>query len=309
MKIINFTMPEKIGKSIHIKEDKLPYFYPHLHRHVEIQITWVLSGEGTIVIGNNMKPFQSGDLFVIGANQPHLFKSNPCYFEPDSRKKIHALNIFFNPEGFISQLLKFPEMNRIKKFIKSSNYGIQASEKDTPKLFEYFLKVINNEEGFMMAYFIEMLQAMANLTQWEYFSTESFEHMFTDTDGLKMNDIFRYTMDHYKEEISLEQISAVAHLAPQSFCRYFKKHSAKTYTQFLNELRINEACKRLMEKRFVSIGEIAHQCGFNSVVSFNRVFKSIVSKTPRDFIKMHEKKLPHSYFDRPSEMANNFSSH
>jgi AraC-like DNA-binding protein len=302
-------MPEKIGKSIHIKEDKLPYFYPHLHRHVEIQITWVLSGEGTVVIGNNMKPFQSGDLFVIGANQPHLFKSNPCYFEPDSRKKIHALNIFFNPEGFISQLLKFPEMNRIKKFIKSSNYGIQASEKDTPKLFEYFLKVINNEEGFMMAYFIEMLQAMANLTQWEYFSTESFEHMFTDTDGLKMNDIFRYTMDHYKEEISLDQISAVAHLAPQSFCRYFKKHSAKTYTQFLNELRINEACKRLMEKRFVSIGEIAHQCGFNSVVSFYRVFKSIVSKTPRDFIKTHEKKLPHSYFDIPNEMVNYNSSH
>jgi AraC-like DNA-binding protein len=64
-----------------------------------------------------------------------------------------------------------------------------------------------------------------------------------------------------------------------------------------------------MEKRFVSIGEIAHQCGFNSVVSFNRVFKSIVSKTPRDFIKMHEKKMPHSYFDRPNEMANNFSSH
>jgi cupin superfamily acireductone dioxygenase involved in methionine salvage len=234
VKIINFTIPEKIGKSIHIKEDKLPYFYPHLHRHVEIQITWVLSGEGTIVIGNNMKPFQPGDLFVIGANQPHLFKSNPCYFEPDSRKKIHALNIFFNPEGFISQLLRFPEMYNIKKFIKSSNYGIQASEKDAPKLFEHFLKVINNEEGFMMAYFIEMLQTMANLTEWKYFSTESFEYLFTDTEGLKMNDILRYTMDHYKEEISLEQISAVAHLAPQSFCRYFKKHSAKTYTNFLN---------------------------------------------------------------------------
>ncbi len=290
MKVINFTIPEKIGSSIHVKEDKQPYFYPHLHRHVETQITLVLGGEGTLVIGNNMQPFKSGDLFVIGANQPHLFKSDPCYFKPDSRKKIHSLSIFFNPEGLISRVLGLPEMNSINKFIKSSNHGIRAAEKDTSKLLEYILKVKNNSDGLMLAYFIEMLHAMANLIQWEYFSTESFEYIFSDTDGLKMNDIIQYTMDNYKKEISLDQIAAVAHLTPQSFCRYFKKYTSKTYTHFVNELRINEACKMLMEKKSVSIGNVAHHCGFNSVVSFNRVFKSIVSKPPRDFIRTHEKK-------------------
>ena len=290
MKVINFTIPEKIGNSIHVKEDKLPFFYPHLHRHVEIQITWILSGKGTLVIGNNMKPFQSGDLFVIGANQPHLFKSDPSYFDSNNQDKVHSLNIFFNPDGFMSSLLLLPEMYSIKKLIKSSDFGIKASEKDASKLFEYFVKVRDNADGFLLAYFIEMLQAMANMVQWEYFSTESFEHMFTDSDGLKMNDIFRYTMDHFKKEISLDQIAAIAHLTPQSFCRYFKKHTSKTYTHFVNELRINEACKLLMERKYVSIGNVAHQCGFNSVISFNRVFKSIISKTPREFIKTHEKK-------------------
>jgi AraC-like DNA-binding protein len=290
VKVINFTIPEKIGNSIHVKEDKLPFFYPHLHRHVEIQITWILSGKGTLVIGNNMKPFQSGDLFVIGANQPHLFKSDPSYFDSNNQDKVHSLNIFFNPDGFMSSLLLLPEMYSIKKLIKSSDFGIRASEKDASKLFEYFVKVRDNADGFLLAYFIEMLQAMANMVQWEYFSTESFEHMFTDSDGLKMNDIFRYTMDHFKKEISLDQIAAIAHLTPQSFCRYFKKHTSKTYTHFVNELRINEACKLLMERKYVSIGNVAHQCGFNSVISFNRVFKSIISKTPREFIKTHEKK-------------------
>ncbi|MCE2848650.1 MAG: AraC family transcriptional regulator [Chitinophagaceae bacterium] len=268
----------------------MPFFYPHLHRHVEIQITWILAGKGTLVIGNNMKPFQSGDLFVIGANQPHLFKSDPSSFESNNQDKVHSLNIFFNPDGFMSSLLLLPEMYSIKKLIKSSDFGIKASEKDSSKLFEYFVKVRDNADGFLLAYFIEMLQAMANMVQWEYFSTESFEHMFTDSDGLKMNDIFRYTMDHFKKEISLDQIAAIAHLTPQSFCRYFKKHTSKTYTHFVNELRINEACKLLMERKYVSIGNVAHQCGFNSVISFNRVFKSIISKTPREFIKTHEKK-------------------
>jgi YesN/AraC family two-component response regulator len=96
-------------------------------------------------------------------------------------------------------------------------------------------------------------------------------------------------MDHFTEMITLEQIASVAHLTPQSFCRYFKKHTTKTYINFLNEVRINEACKRFIEMNFDNIGNIAYQCGFNNVVSFNRVFKSIMGKTPKEFIKIYHK--------------------
>jgi len=289
MKVVQFTIPVEINKSIHLKEDKLPHFYPHLHRHIEIQITWVINGEGTLITGNNMQYFQSGDLFIIGANQPHLFKSDPSYFVASNRKSIHSLNIFFNPTGFISQLLAFPEMLNIKKFVKSCNFGMQASEKDAAKLSEHFLKIRNSAAGFRLAYFIEFLQIMANFKKWKYLSTESFEYAITDTEGLRMNDIYQYTMNHFTEDITLEQIAGVAYLTPQSFCRYFKKHTAKTYINFLNEVRINEACKIFMEMNFDSIGNVGYQSGFNSVVSFNRVFKSVTAKTPKEFIKTYQK--------------------
>jgi AraC-like DNA-binding protein len=131
---------------------------------------------------------------------------------------------------------------------------------------------------------------MSNLKKWRYLSTESFEYSITDTEGLRMNDIYQYTMDHFTEDISLAQIAAVAYLTPQSFCRYFKKHTSKTYVNFLNEVRINEACKRFMEMNFESIGNVAYQTGFNSVVSFNRVFKSIMSKTPKEYINAYNKR-------------------
>jgi len=70
MKIIQFTIPVAKDKSIHVQEDDLPHFYEHLHRHHEIQITWVISGEGTLVAGNNMQPFSSGDIFIIGGQLP-----------------------------------------------------------------------------------------------------------------------------------------------------------------------------------------------------------------------------------------------
>jgi AraC-like DNA-binding protein len=288
MKVVQFTVPINIDNSILFQEDKLPHFYPHLHRHKEIQMTWVIKGDGTLILGNTMQNFQAGDIFVIGANQPHLFKSEPSFFDPKNRKDIHSLNIFFNPIGFISQLLAFPEMMSIKKFIGSSTFGLQASEKNAAKLGEYFLKIGNANAGFRFVYFIELLQVMANFKNWKYLSAQSIATNITDSDGLRMNEIYRYTMDHFTGNITLEEIASVACLTPQSFCRYFKKHTDKTYVHFLNEVRINEASKKFMENNFDSIiGNVAYKCGFNSVVSFNRVFKTITKKTPKEFIKTY----------------------
>src|SRR5215216_251361 len=101
MKVVQFTIPVAKDNSIHVQEDNLPHFYEHLHRHNEAQITWVIKGEGTLIAGNYMQPFHPGDIFIIGANQPHLFKSNPEYFDKESGKNIHSLNIFFDPNGFL----------------------------------------------------------------------------------------------------------------------------------------------------------------------------------------------------------------
>lgn len=289
MKIVQFTLPVGIDNSIHLQEDKLPHFYEHLHRHKEIQITWVISGTGTLIAGTHMQRFNSGDLFIFGANQPHLFKNDASYFVADNSKSIHSLNIFFNLTGFISQLLLLPEMHGIKKFVNSTNFGMQATEKDAAKLSEHFLRIRNSSAGFRIAYFIELLQIMANLKKWKLLSTQSFNYAITESEGLRMNDLYQYTMHHFTESISLEQIAAVAFLTPHSFCRYFRKHTGKTYVKFLNEVRINEACKRFMEMNFGSISAVAYQCGFNNVVSFNRVFKNIVAKTPSEFIKTYEK--------------------
>lgn len=290
MKVIQFTIPVAKDKSIHVQEDLLPHFYEHLHRHHEIQITWVIKGEGTLIAGNYMQPFEPGDIFIIGANQPHLFKSDGLYFEKNSKQQIHSLNIFFNHRGFITSLLEFPEMRNIKKFTDLCLHGFKASEQNAKAIADAMLKVQHATSAYRLAAFIELLQLMANLKDWQYLNSESFEYAISDSEGLRMNDIYQYTMKHYTEDISLERIAAVAYLTPQSFCRYFKKHTQKTFVNFLNEVRINEACKRFMELDFDSIATIAYQTGFNNVVTFNRVFKNITGKNPREYIKEYHKK-------------------
>ncbi len=290
MKVIQFTIPVTKDNSIHVQEDSLPHFYEHLHRHNEAQICWVIAGEGTLIAGNYMQPFHSGDIFIIGANQPHLFKSNPEYFDKESGKQVHSLNIFFDPKGFLTAMLDFPEMLSIKKFIEASKHSMQASEHNQKIISDYISKVHNSASGYRLAAFIEMLQLLANLKGWKYLSTESFEYT-TDSEGLRMDDIYQYTIANYTENITLEEIAAVVYLTPQSFCRYFKKHTLKTYTNFLNEVRINEACKKFMSNDFTSISAIAYQTGFNNVVTFNRVFRSITGKSPSEFLKEYNRKI------------------
>ncbi len=287
MKVIQFTIPVAAGNSMHVQEDRLPHFYEHLHRHHETQITWILEGEGTLIAGNNMQHFSANDVFIIGANQPHLFKSDGVYFDAANKKRIHSFNIFFNPAGFIAPLLALPEMRGIKKFIAASTHGMQAPQKSCKNITAQLVKVRSLTGGKRLAAFIELLQLMAEIKTWKYFSTEAFEYAITDNEGLRINDVYQYTMANYTKNITIAQVARLVHLTPPSFCRYFKKHTAKTYIRFLQEIRINEACKRFQEKNYSSIAAVAYQSGFNNVVSFNRVFKSITRQSPGAFIKQY----------------------
>src|SRR3954469_190311 len=108
MKVLQFTIPVPHDRSIIAEKVCLPYHYPYLHRHKEAQITWIQQGEGTLIAGNNMHDYKAGDIFLIGANLPHLFKSNPEYFKPDSTLSIKAFTLFFNPDGILAALFNLP---------------------------------------------------------------------------------------------------------------------------------------------------------------------------------------------------------
>lgn len=291
MKVIQFTIPVAMQNSIVVQEDKLPHFYNHLHRHNETQITWIMKGDGTLIAGNYMQRFKPGDIYIIGANQPHIFKSDPAYFDKRKKKEIHALTIFFNPDGFFHSILELPELKTIKKFIESTNSGLQVPANEQKKIVHEIRVVKDTKQGFRMAAFLHLLQTLATVKEWKTLATVSAEYSFTDMEGLRMNDVYQFTMAHYSENIKLKQAADVAYLTPQAFCRYFKKHTRKTYIAFLSEIRINEACKKIIAGEFNSISSIAYDTGFSSAVSFNRVFKKITGKSPKQYLREYNQKV------------------
>lgn len=291
MKVVQFTLPVASEYSVIVQEDVLPYFYNHLHRHNEIQITWIIKGEGTLIAGNCMQRFKSGDIYILGANQPHLFKSDPSYFEPRSKKEIHNLTIFVDPNGLFSNLLSMPEMKSVKKFLEATNTGMQVPQAYKQQIMEKMGEVKDARNGIRLSMFIQLLQLMAGIKKYKTLSSSGAEYSISESEGLRMNDVYQYTMAHYGENISLQQIASVAHLTPQAFCRYFKKHTRKTYITFLNEVRINEACKKIVAQDFDSIASVAYNTGFTNAVTFNRVFKKITGQPPKKYLNEYLQKV------------------
>lgn len=291
MRVVQFTIPVARENSVIVQEDIMPHFYNHLHRHNETQITWIVKGEGTLIAGNYMQPFKSGDIYVLGANQPHIFKSDSIYFDKRRKKQVHGLTFFFNPDGFFQPILNLPETKTIKKFVEGTSYGLQAPASKAKKISTEMFAVKNSKQGFRFASFMRLLQTLADIKDWKMLASISAENSFSDTEGLRMNEVYQFTMAHYSENIKLRQVANVAYLTPEAFCRYFKKHTRKTYVTFLSEIRINEACKKILARDYDSISSIAYDTGFTSAVSFNRVFRKVTGKSPRQYLKEYIQKV------------------
>ena len=115
--------------------------------------------------------------------------------------------------------------------------------------------------------------------------------IISEGEGLRMGKIYNYVLKNYKNPLTLDDVAAAAHLTPQAFCRYFKKHTGVTFVTFLNELRVTEACKNLTSGEYDNISSVAYSCGFNSIANFNRVFKNVAGASPKDYLTKYLKNV------------------
>ena len=293
MKALQFTVINSNNDSVVVDEDVLPYLYNYLHRHNEIQITLIIKGEGNLITGNYTQPFKPGDVYIIGSDQPHMFQSAPSYFNGATDERVHAIHLLFDYDKVLRNLINLPELELIKKFIYSINNGLQVPFEHLPHIATKIHKVSNATGIKRLLLFIKLLQYLAKeVKNCKSLTTGITNQLVPEQEGIRMHAVYQYTLNHLSENITLESIASVAYMTPQAFCKYFKKHTRKTYITFLNEIRINEACKKIMKGEIENISSIAYAFGFNSPINFNRVFKKVTGMAPSQYIKTYKLKGP-----------------
>ena len=278
MKVLPFKIPKPEHDVLVFQKDYDVSFYDKLHQHEEIQISLIVEGEGTLVVGDTVNYYSNNDVLVIGSHIPHVFKS-----DINASKTSHMLTLFFTKHSFGNQFFELEELKEVEPFFKRAKHGFKviSNQKMIKDLF------FQLEKSTKLNCFIILLKLIKIASQASYKSLSSFvyDKKYSNNEGNRMRNVFEYTMDNYHKDISLDTIADVSNMTKNAFCKYFKKRTNKTYVMFLNELRIEHACKMLLSEKDLSIIQIAEQVGFNNMSNFNRQFKAIKQVSPSEYRK------------------------
>jgi len=282
MKALSFKIPHGSKSSIKVDHDKMQHFFGTYHTHEEIQLILIIKGNGTAYIGDKIVQFNAGDVYLLGQNLPHVFKDKAT----DDVRDIEAISIYFLKNFMGEGFLSLPESRLLASLLQESTRGIKILEPLQKEVSESIWKVLKNNGLRRLLLLLDALELIAQTEKLSFITSPGYYKPKRTVDGQKINDVFDFLMTHYRREIMLQEIADVAHMSPTAFCRYFKHHTRKTYSLFLNEIRIGEACKMLIDDT-LSVSQICYQIGFNNISNFNRQFKKITGLTPSTYQKQH----------------------
>ncbi len=256
-----------------------PYFNPIWHFHPEFQISFIVEGKGTRFVGDHVQAFEEGDLVITGPNLPHLWRSDESYFKKDNNLSTRGLVIYFDEILLSDALLDREEFYVVNKLVENSIRGMEFYG-NTRKEIKRALLEIAEEKGFRrIIKLLEIIHILADSDEYNLLASPGYTNVLRGDDAAKMHMVYDYVMAKFKTQIVLEEAADLLNMTTTSFCRYFKPRANKTFTKFVNEVRIGHARKMLLEDNF-NIAQIGYECGFNTLSNFNRQFKSVTKMSP-----------------------------
>lgn len=281
MQVRPFQILKPLDENLIVQVDKSQGFYNHLHQHREIQLSLVVKGNGKLLVGDSIHPFNDGDFFAIGSNSPHLFKTE----KPDEH--VHMISLFFTSETLGKDFFELSDLKEVSPFFEFIADGFRPlrSQNEIVQLMGQF------PEASKLSRIVMFLQLLYLLCDVEKKPLTDF--IYPKQTGLlageRLQVVFDYVLRNFQKDIKLDAIAKLVHMTPNAFCRFFKQRTNKTLFQFLIELRIEHASQLLKQHNDLSIAEIAERSGFNSISNFNRKFKGIKSIKPSQYAAQKRK--------------------
>lgn len=264
-----------------------PYLHNPWHYHPEVEITHIIKGEGILFIGDNISNYTQNELVMIGSNLPHEWRSDHNNAN-DQYSECVAVHFHQNFPG--EDFYKMPEALPINYLFDLAHRGIKVKE-EAAKAFimEKLLLLIDSSGIERIGILFSILNRIATCTNIELLSSAGFFSSINDRQNHRMNLIYNYVINNFKNPISVDDVAKQINMTATSFCRFFKKRAAKSFVQYINEIRVGYACKLLLEGNY-NISGIAYESGFENISNFNKQFKKIRKVTPSQFSVLLSKK-------------------
>jgi AraC-like DNA-binding protein len=269
--------------SFTIKEYCQPRFTNTFHFHHGYEVILIVKSTGQVYVGNKVMNYHEGDIFMFGPGLVHCWSSDMSTGADDVAQ---ATVVQFTADFMGKDFFETLELRKVKELLQESVYGLKFRN-SSPSLNPLFFQFQPNQQ---MKNLILLLQILEELCQRRkdgaLLITDDVRKIhYKESDSKKLASIFNYVFENYHHEVDIRTAASLACMSEAAFCRYFKRNTHKTFSQFVNEIRISHATRLLMGKEN-NITDICYTCGFDNVSYFNRQFKIHQGITPREYRKV-----------------------
>lgn len=281
MKVFPFKIPKPENELVRHQVDHVSHFYDKLHQHPELQLTVILKGEGSLIVGDYIGRFRPGEIYLMGSNVPHVFRNDERYYQQPSSQQAHSESLFFDLGLFEHRLAGIAEFEGLPERLRSLDGCYRITGR------HHFIRSrivkLRNLSGLQkIIRSFEVLDLIVEGELPERLNSLGSIRNYSAREGKRMEHVMRFLMEQSHRHISLAEVAGVASMNKEAFCRFFKERTRKTVTEFLNEVRIARACQ-LLGNQDLTMMQVAAESGIPNLSYFNRVFRKNKGMTPREF--------------------------
>jgi len=274
MKIQREVVLPDPGQSFRLFKPSLKNFF-YWHYHPEYELVYVEATTGIRHVGQHISSYQDSDLVLIGSNIPHL------NFDYGLKTEYKQIVVQLKEDFLGNAFADTPEFTAINKLFEKSVFGISFHGKTKKVVAEKLRKIQQMNHFEQLLALLEIFQVLAVSRERTILNDQDTSVKLFLNDKIRMGAVYKYIHGNYNEKPDVNEIAECVHLSTAAFCRYFKKQTNMTFTDFVNQYRITQAKTLLLQDKTVS--ETCYDVGFESLSYFNKLFKKITGENPSAF--------------------------
>lgn len=253
------------------------------HYHSNYEISFITEGTGKRIVADSIEEFQPGDLVFIGSSLPHVWIA-----EKEQRalsgRTLEMVFLQFSPNILFPQLLALPEFKQVKRAVELSERGIQIVGQTLNEVSEIMLQLPYLKGFERLNHFYRLMDIIGKSDSNIQLASEEYIRKRFTTGNKRIALLHDYLMNHYREEVDLKKLAELVSMAEGSLCRFFKMHVGTSIFDYLNQIKVEFACKLLMDPE-LGIFDVCLDSGFNNLSHFNKQFRKNTGTTPSEYRK------------------------
>ena len=247
-----------------------------VHYHPEFELNFVFNSNGKRIIGDSILEYHNTDLVLVGPNTPHAWMGN------NDHDEARVVTIQFQQSLFSGETLGRKLMTPIREMIEKSYRGILFSKETQESISNRIIQLCDKSGFDSFLEFLSILYDLAISRNQTLLSSASFVNKFESSKSKRIKAVSDFIQENYKRNIKLKEAANLVNMSETAFSHYFKRHTHRSFTEYIHDIRVGNATRLLMESE-ESIAEIGYECGFNNLSNFNRIFRKKKGCTPREF--------------------------